>query len=167
MKKTRLNKTEKIRTSKKNDQEINLYILLDQADSIVTNAIELELKHLRITQPQVRILTMLSRQDKPVTLEDLSNWTLKEFNSVSTLINRMEKKDLVKKTKKTGDLKTYVTLTEKGNKLYHHGVTERSIHLIFDKLTQEERKNLEDLLKKVRVITRELLGLDYKPPFMS
>lgn len=166
MAKTSKKEIEKIRTSKKNDREINLYVLLDQVDSIVTNAVELELKHLRITQPQVRILTMLSRLDKPVTLEDLSNWTLKEFNSVSTLINRMEKKGLVKKTKKNGDLKTYITLTEKGNNLYHHGVTERSIHLIFDKLSREERKNLEDLLIKVRDITRELLGLNYKPPFM-
>jgi hypothetical protein len=45
-------------------------------------------------------------------------------------------------------------------------VTERSIHLIFDKLSQEERKNLEDLLIKVQDVTRELLGLNYKPPFM-
>jgi DNA-binding MarR family transcriptional regulator len=166
MTKANQNETEKIRVSKKNDQEINLYVLLDQADSIVTNAVELELKHLRVTQPQVRILTMLSRQNKPATLEDLSNWTLKEFNSVSTLINRMEKKDLVKKIKINGELKTYITLTEKGNNLYHYGVTERSIHLIFDKLSREERKNLEDLLIKVQDVTRELLGLNYKPPFM-
>jgi DNA-binding MarR family transcriptional regulator len=157
---------EKIRISKRNDPEVNLYILLDQTDGIVTNAVELEVKHLRITQPQVKILTILSRQDTPVTLEELSNWTLKEFNSVSTLINRMEKKGLVKKIKKNNNLKTYVTLTEKGSKLYHKGVTERSIHLIFDELSEEERKQLKDLLKKVRNTTRELLGLDYKPPFL-
>jgi DNA-binding MarR family transcriptional regulator len=157
---------EKIRISKRNDPEVNLYILLDQTDGIVTNAVELEVKHLRVTQPQVKILTILSRQDTPVTLEELSNWTLKEFNSVSTLINRMEKKGLVKKIKKNNDLKTYVTLTEKGSKLYHKGVTERSIHLIFDGLSEEERKQLKELLKKVRNTTRELLGLAYKPPFL-
>jgi DNA-binding MarR family transcriptional regulator len=164
--KAKQDEIEKIRISKKNDPEANLYILLDQTDGIVTSAVELEVKHLRITQPQVRILTILSRQNTPVTLEKLSNWTLKEFNSVSTLINRMEKKGLVKKIKKNEDLKTYVTLTEKGSKLYHKGVTERSIHLIFDKLSEEERKQLKDLLKKVRNTTRELLGLDYKPPFL-
>ena len=157
---------EKIRLSKRNDPEANLYILLDQTDGIVTNAIELELKHLRITQPQVRILTMLSRQDDPVTLEQLSNWTLKEFNSVSTLINRMEKKGLVKKTKKNGDLRTYISLTDKGSKLYHRDVTERSIHLIFEKLSEEEKKQLKFLLKKVQSSTRGLLGLDFKPPFL-
>jgi hypothetical protein len=57
----------KIRISKRNDPEVNLYILLDQTDGIVTNAVELEVKHLRITQPQVKILTILSRQDTPAT----------------------------------------------------------------------------------------------------
>lgn len=157
---------ESIRNVKKNDQEINLYILLDQTTSIVTNAVELELKHLRITQPQVRVMTMLSREDRPVTLEELANWTLKEFNSVSTLINRMEQKGLVKKIKKEDDLKTYITLTEKGSNVYHIQVTERSIHLIFSKLTAEEKKQLDSILKKVRDTTRDLLGLDYRPPFL-
>jgi DNA-binding MarR family transcriptional regulator len=132
----------------------------------VTSAVELEIRHLKMTQPQVRVLTMLSRQDKSATLEELANWTLKEFNSVSTLINRMEKKGLVKKTKNNGDFKTYVSLTEKGSDLYHKQVTERSIHLIFSKLSPQEKKQLDSILKKVRDTTRDLLGLDYRPPFL-
>jgi DNA-binding MarR family transcriptional regulator len=157
---------ENIRASKKNDPEINLYILLDQTDSIVTNAVELEIKHLRVTQPQVRVLTMLSRENRPVTLEELANWTLKEFNSVSTLINRMEKKGLVKKIKKEGALKTYITLTDKGSDLFLKQVTERSIHLIFSKLTYQEKKLFDATLRKIRDTTRDLMGLDYRPPFM-
>ncbi len=166
MLKTVRNEIENIRALKRDDPEINLYILLDQTDGIVTNAVDLELKHLRMTQPQVRVLTMLSRQDRPVTLDELANWTLKEFNSVSTLVNRMEKKGLVSKIKKEGDLKAYVVLTEKGSELYHKQVTERSIHLIFEKLTAEEKNQLDLLLKKVRDTTRDLLGLDYRPPFL-
>jgi DNA-binding MarR family transcriptional regulator len=166
MNKKTQNELGNIRTKKKNDPAVNLYILLDQTDGIVTSAVELEIKHLKMTQPQVRVLTMLSRQDDPATLEELANWTLKEFNSVSTLINRMEKKGLVKKIKKNGDLKTYVGLTGKGSDLYHNHVTERSIHLIFDKLSAEEKKQLNSILKKVRDTTRDILGLDYRPPFL-
>lgn len=164
--KTTQNQIENIRAMKRDDPEINLYILLDQTSNIVTNAVELELKHLRMTQPQVRVLTMLSREDKPVTLEELANWTLKEFNSVSTLINRMEQNGLVKKIKKDGDLKTYITLTDKGSDLYHRQITERSIHLIFEKLSGEEKRQLDSVLKKVRDNTRDLLGMDFKPPFL-
>jgi DNA-binding MarR family transcriptional regulator len=157
---------ENIRASKRKDPEINLYVLLDQTNCIVNNAVEMELQHLRMTQPQVRVLTMLSREDHPVTLDELANWTLKEFNSVSTLINRMEKKGLIKKLKKEGDLKTYIRLTEKGSHLYHLEVTEKSIHLIFGKLSEAEKKQLDSLLKKVRDTTRDLLGMDYRPPFL-
>jgi DNA-binding MarR family transcriptional regulator len=158
--------TVNIRALKRNDPDINLYVLLDQVDSIVTTAVELELKHLGLTQPQARIMTMLSRQDKPATIEELSKWTLKEFNSVSTLINRMEKKELVKKTKQPGELKTYISLTEKGSDIYHTKVTEKSIHLIFEKLTAQEKKQLDSILCKLRDTTRDLLGLDFRPPFL-
>jgi DNA-binding MarR family transcriptional regulator len=160
------NDIETIRATKKFDPLVNLYILLDQTNSLVTNAVELEIKHLRVTQPQVRILTMLSREDKPVTLDELAKWTLKEFNSVSTLINRMENKGLVKKIKKDGDLKTHVVLTEKGSDLYHTKVTERSIHLIFDHLSEREKQQLDAILKNIRDKTRDLLGVDYRPPFL-
>jgi hypothetical protein len=63
-------------------------------------------------------------------------------------------------------LKTYVILTEKGSDLYHRKVTERSIHLIFEKLSKEEHKELEVILKKLRDNTRDLLGLDFRPPFL-
>ncbi len=164
--KTAQSKMENSRALKKNDPDINLYILLDQTSNIITNAVELELKIFQLTQPQARVLTMLSRQNKPVTLEQLANWTLKEFNSVSTLINRMAKKGLVEKIKIDGDLKTYVVLTNKGSDLYHKQVTERSIHLIFEKLTPKDKKQVDSLLKKIRDNTRDILGLDYRPPFL-
>ncbi len=156
-----------IRAAKKTDPDINLYILLDQVNDVVINAVELELKHLKVTQPQVRVLTMLSREDRPVTIDELAKWTFKEFNSVSTLINRMEKKGLVRKEKLDGGLKTYVTLTEKGSALYHERVTERSIHLIFGTLTAEEKEYLYSILNNLRDTTRSLLGLDYRPPFLQ
>jgi DNA-binding MarR family transcriptional regulator len=160
------NDIQKKRVSKKSDPEINLYVLLDQTSDIMSNAIELELKHCKTNQPQVRVLTMLSREDRPVTIDELANWCLKEFNSVSTLINRMEKKGLIKKVKKDGDLKTYVILTEKGSILYHLQVTERSIHLVFNKLSAKEKTQLEAILKKVRNTTRDLLGLDFRSPIL-
>jgi len=152
--------------TKRHDTKIDLFILLEQTRDIVNQAVELELKHYHTNSPQVKLLTMLSRQNKAVTLNDLSNWALRELNSVSNLINKLEKKGLVKKSKKSGDEKTYVTLTEKGSKFYNQEVTERSIHQIFDGLSEAERKQLDVLLRKVRDTTRDLLGLDYRPPFL-
>ena len=151
---------------KNNDPEISLYVMFDQTRDLMSNAVELELKHLRITLAQVKVLTTLSREDKPITMDELAKLTAKEFNSVSTLINRMEKKGLVKKIKKEGDLKTYIAMTEKGSDLYYRKVTERSIHMIINKLSEEEKNQLYSILKKLRDATRDILGLDFKPPFL-
>lgn len=166
MAKTILNDIQQIRITKKEDPDINLLIVFDQSSSVITTAIELELKLLRTTQAQVRILNMISRENRPVTIEELSSWTFKEFNSVSTLINRMEKRGLVKKIKKNEDLKTYIVPTEKGNVLYHKKVKEQSIHLIFGSLSDEEKKQLYNILKKLRDTTSNILGLDFKLPFL-
>ena len=161
------NKINKVRLLKKNDPDINLSILFDHAYCLMTNAIEMELHQFKTNLSQVRVLSMLSRENRPVTIDELSNWCIKEFNSVSTLINRMEKKGLIQKTKNDGDLKTYITLTDKGSVLYHLEVTERSIHLIIDKLSPEERQQFEAILKKIRDNSRDILGLNFKPQFMS
>jgi DNA-binding MarR family transcriptional regulator len=156
----------KIQILKCNDPDISLLILLDRTWLLIDDTIKLELKHLRITRPQVAILAMLSREDRPLTIDELAKATQKEFNSVSVLINRMEKKELVKKIKKDNDLKTYVVLTKKGSILYHKKVTENSVHLIFDKLTDEERNSFISILNKLSDATSDLLGLRYKPPFL-
>jgi DNA-binding MarR family transcriptional regulator len=164
--KTGKDKPEKIRERKISDPDINLYALLYQADTVITHAIELELKHLRVSQAQARLLFKLTKENRPITIEELANWSIKGFNSVSTLINRMETKGLIKKIKKENDLKTYITLTEKGDNLYLKQITERSIHLIFGKLSEEEVNQLKKILKKLNNTTLDLLGRNYRPPFM-
>ena len=156
----------KIQFLKRNDPDISLLILLDRTWLLIDDTMKLELKHLRITRPQVAVLAMLSREDRPLTIDELAKSTQKEFNSVSVLINRMEKKELVKKVKKDNDPKTYVVLTKKGSILYHKKVTERSIHLIFGKLTEREKKSFVSILTKLSNISSDFLGLSYKPPFL-
>jgi DNA-binding MarR family transcriptional regulator len=157
---------QKIRILKTHDPNINLYILLDQTRSLISNAVDIELRQFRVTQTQVMTMAILSREDRPITLDELANWSLREFSSVYTLINRMEKKGLVKKIKKSDDPKTYVALTNKGSLLYHLKITERSIQLIFNMLSVDEKKQLDVVLKKLRDGTRDLLGLDFRPPFL-
>jgi predicted transcriptional regulator len=96
----------KLKEQKRNDSDINLYILIHQTQNIISKAVDIELRHLRVTQPQVMVLTMLSRENHTVTLDELASWCIKEFSSVFTLINRMGKKGLVKKSKKSNDSKT-------------------------------------------------------------
>jgi DNA-binding MarR family transcriptional regulator len=153
---------------KYDDPQISLCSQLGNTWDIITRAIELELKHLRLNIPQIRILSILAKQNEGATLSDIAFQSVRQLNSASTLLNKMVRSGLVKKIKKPGDdTRTFYVLTEKGQELYYEKMTERSIHMIFSCLSPEEHQNLEELLRKLREQSRDLLGIDYKPPFMS
>ncbi len=151
---------------KADDPRIILYGLLDQTKEAISKAVELELGQYQMSAPQVKVMHMLSQRDDGVTLGELAAVSVRELNSISTLISRMQKKGLVKKVRKSGD-RAVVTLTEKGKDIYDNTVTERSIYLIFDALSDEDKKQFSLLLRKLQSKARDLLGLDYKPPFLA
>jgi DNA-binding MarR family transcriptional regulator len=152
---------------KANDPRISLHALLDRTRETIFKAVELELSQCGVSGPQVKIMHLLAQGNGGITLSELSNGTVRELNSISTLIGRMQKKGLVKKVKKPGDDKTYVTLTDKGKDIYNNTITERSIYLIYDTLSEEEKREFAALLGKLHTKARALLGLDYKPPFLA
>jgi len=152
---------------KANDPRISLHALLDRTRGTIFKAVELELSQCGVSAPQVKIMHILARADGPMTLGDLAGATVRELNSISTLISRMQKKGLVKRVKKPGEDKAYVTLTDRGKDIYNNTVTEQSIYLIYDALSDQEMMELGVLLEKLQSKARSLLGLDYKPPFLA
>jgi DNA-binding MarR family transcriptional regulator len=152
---------------KADDPRIILYGLLDQTREAVSKAVELELGQYQMSAPQVKIMHMLAQGNGGMTLSELAIGTVRELNSISTLIARMQNKGLVDKVKKTGDDKTYVALSDRGKDIYNNTITERAIYLIFDALSEAEKRELAALLGKLQSKARALLGLDYKPPFLA
>ena len=140
-------------------------MILDQTRDTLIRAVELELKQSRISFAQARILYSLTQAKNGMTQGDLSKWHLRNLNTISTLINRMEKEGLVKKTKSKDDGRVHVTLTQKGSEVWDE-VSERAIFLTFSVLSEKEKKQLNVLLKKLRTEARNILGLDFKPPFL-
>jgi DNA-binding MarR family transcriptional regulator len=154
------------RTRKAQDPQISLYVWLDNTRNLMFKAIEMELAQYQMTSAQVRVLDALSRNDG-LSLSDLAERDAKELNSMSALISRMAKKGLVEKTRKPGDFKTYVSISDRGKEVFENTVTERSIRLILDALSGSEKEQLRALLKKLHLKARSVLGLDYKPPFLT
>jgi DNA-binding MarR family transcriptional regulator len=151
--------------SKSEDPFFNMFVLYITTGDAITNAAELELAQYGVNFPQARILFMLNRENRPVTIQELSQWVLRELNSVSILINKMETAGLVQKTRIPGDKKTYISLTDGGSELFNR-ITSKAPDMIFSALTDSERKELETYLKKLLKKARNLLGMDFKPPFL-
>jgi DNA-binding MarR family transcriptional regulator len=142
-----------------------LFVLFDQARDTLIRAVELELKQSDINFAQARILHSLV-QKNGMTQGDLSKWHLRNLNTISTLTSKMEKEGLVKKTKNKEDGKVYVTLTQQGSEVWDD-VSERAIFLTFSALSEKEKEQLKVLLKKLRTEARNILGLNFKPPFLQ
>jgi DNA-binding MarR family transcriptional regulator len=69
----------------------NLFVVFDQTRDTLIRAVELELKQSRISFAQARILYSLTQAKNGMTQGDLSKWHLRNLNTVSTLISKMEK----------------------------------------------------------------------------
>jgi len=149
----------------KSDTGMNLWVHLDQISTLVRKARALELKHYNFTLAEAEILYILNRENKGLTLAEIAWWNCRELNSVLIRVNKMEKKGLVKKIRSSGGKKTKVQISEKGRELYSN-VTSKSIHMIFDVISEEEKRNLESTLQKLDVRTRDLLGIGFKPAFL-
>lgn len=153
--------------SKISDPLIALFVLFDSTRETIQKAVKLELAQYKISQSQVKIMHALAENPEGMTLNQLSSQCIREINSIATLVSRMQKKGLVRKVKKPGDTKDYVVLTDEGLDIFNNTVTEHSVMLIFDTLSEEEKKQLVSLLLKLQNRARDLLGMNYIPPFLQ
>jgi DNA-binding MarR family transcriptional regulator len=158
-------RNKKIKNFKLDTYTRSLFVLFDQTRDTLIHAVELELKQSETSFAQCHILYVLAQKKNGMTQGDLSKWLLRNLNTVSTLINKMEKEGLVKKTKNKEDGKVYITLTQKGSEAWDE-VSERAIFLTFSALSEKEKEQFKVLLEKLRTEARNILGLDFKPPFL-
>ena len=162
--KTTSKRQEKNSISPPGDPNFQLWVLLDQTRDLVAKSREYELKRYKLSRVQASVLYILLRENRGITIAEIANWNIREPHSVLSLINRMEKIGLVKKVRDEDDDKVKITLTDKGREVYL-SAPKLSMQMIFSALSEKEKKQLKSILEKVRVHTRELLGIDYSPPF--
>jgi MarR family transcriptional regulator, 2-MHQ and catechol-resistance regulon repressor len=112
---------------------------------------ETELNRYRISPEQALALICIYSLDKKATPAELSRWLHREPNSITILLNRMEKLDLIKKK---ADLKRKnvirLSLTPKGVQAYRHAVEFRMFSVLMDVLSERKRKQLLSILQVIR-----------------
>jgi DNA-binding MarR family transcriptional regulator len=112
-----------------------------------------------ITLPQFSVLGVLARAG-PVPMSRLSTELRVTPPNITGVVDRLEKKELVKRLASPGDRrKKEIRLTAKGESVYERvrkGYSE-SIQKSLDALTREEQEILAKLLRKLRneIVRRE------------
>jgi DNA-binding MarR family transcriptional regulator len=143
----------------------DLYVLFAQVHDTIEIAQEMELELHGINFAQGRVMYALLKENRPMTQTEISEWILRKFNTVSTLVAKLIKKGYLKRIKSKKNGKTYIAITDNGYKLWE-GISQRALYMIFSELSQQEKEQLYSSLKKLRKVARGLLGWDYSPPFL-
>jgi DNA-binding MarR family transcriptional regulator len=144
-------------------ESYRLFQLLRHTADAIHRAREYELKKYRITPEQAGALVCILSLDNKATQAELSRWLFRLPNSITILINRMEKLGLVKKRpdKKRRNI-SRLSLTKKGYEVYLNSIEFRAFHPIINVLPAAKRRQLWSLLQLIRQTVFDDLNLDIK-----
>lgn len=148
------------------DKDLNLWALLRLTEGAIFKARERELAQYGITVEQAAVCFYVLIIGNNATPAELSRWMLREPHTISGIIDRMERKGMVRKVKDL-DRKNQirVVLTEKGQQAYDQSTNREAIHNIISSLSEEKRKQLRSCLNTLRDKALKELGIFNKPPF--
>jgi DNA-binding MarR family transcriptional regulator len=144
----------------------NIWVLMDSAHFTISRSRFLEIAQFGLTPEKAQILHTIQINGGSLTQNKISEFTMRQHHSVSSLINRMVKEGLLKKVKYPGDRTFTVIMTKKGQTKYGN-LTRKSVDMIFSSLSDKEKLTFISLLEKLLDTSRSLLGLDYEPPFLK
>jgi len=147
-------------------QDYELWVLLEQTCHMAQETRDRELTRLGITGEQAAVLFAVEAIGDKATPAEISRWTLRESQSTSAILDRMEKAGLVARVK---DLErknmVRIAMTEKGERAYRESMKRKSSQKLLSPLSETERRELRSYLERVRDRALRVLGVAYKPPF--
>lgn len=148
------------------DVDYSLWWLIVHMRRAMYKARAKELFQYGITPEEAAVLFIVKAIGPRATPAEISRWLLREPHSTSGLINRMEKKGLVRKVK---DLErknmVRVAITEKGQQAHNQSAKRGTIHRIMSALDGDERQQMWEYVRKLRDKAFEETGVVRKPSF--
>ena len=142
------------------DKYYGLWLLLILVKDVIHRARREELRQVGITANEAGVLFYTQALGNRATPAEISRCLFKRPHAISTLISKMEKKGLVNKANDL-DRKNLVRveLTAEGQRAYNHASKRAVIHRVISSLSEEEQKQLNSCLDKLRNRAFEELGL--------
>lgn len=149
-----------------NDQDHKIWMLLTQTGDAMFKAREKELQRHGITAPEATVLFILQSIGDQATPAEVSRCMVQEAHSVWGLLDRMEKKGLVNRTKnlKPKNL-VRVTVTEKGKEAYEMSTGYESTHNILSVLSPSAHIQLGSCLRALRNRALKEMHVEHELPF--
>jgi DNA-binding MarR family transcriptional regulator len=153
---TTMSDKEKIR-----DATTPMMVLIDAAN-VAQRGLEKRLSNLRLSVAQQRILALVYYAKERLTPSMLAALLLQETHSVSGLLNRLEDRDLITRTRDRQDRRVvWVGLTAEGRKVAEEAIriATQTANDFRDALTGPQAKTALDAIRKVRDVGFKLAGV--------
>jgi DNA-binding MarR family transcriptional regulator len=148
------------------DQDYDLWVLLNQVQSLMMNARDIELMEYGTTAMQSAVLFIINSIGEETIPAEISRWLLRKPATISGMLDRMEKAGLVERAR---DLPrknlVRIRVTEKGIQAYKQSLKRESIRKTMSCLSGEERQQLASILMKMRNRVTEVLRHGEEIPF--
>ncbi len=142
------------------------WTLLHQSYLLTYKYLDQIVSRLGISQAQASVLLVLKGADKPLPLSKLARFLVQEAQSVTSLVDRLEARQLVRRVPDHRDRRViHVELTSTGDEMFDQvfPAAWRACREVFSGLDQAELEQLASLSARVRDRSAGLLGLDRSP----
>ena len=140
------------------DEDFRLWRFLDHTRYAISRSREIELASFGLTPEQVYVLDIIDVSGGATTIGTIVDMTLRQHNTVSTLVDRMAKRGLIKKKRSETDQRQYeIAMTKSGRELFGK-LTIKSIEAVFSALTKEEKRELSSTLSRLLSRAYEVSG---------
>ena len=134
------------------DEDYRLFYMLLRVREELFKAREKELFQYNIRLRHSACLFAIKELGNNATPNEIAKIVHRRPNSISVMLNRMEKNGLIKKKKASnGGNRVIASLTKKGEHAFRVSKKRESLHRIFSALNKTQRKQLRDCLKTLWV----------------
>jgi DNA-binding MarR family transcriptional regulator len=132
------------------ERDFTTWAMIIQARDVLFRVRDSELSEYGITAVEARALFIVNLIGEQTTPAMIARWMLREHNTVTALLKRMENKGLITKVKDPNKRNSWIVgLTEKGREAYQNSLKRTAIHKILSVLTEEEKEVMISNLQKV------------------
>jgi DNA-binding MarR family transcriptional regulator len=153
-------------TDRSSTSAFTTWSLLHQAYSLIYKNLDQAMTKAGISQAQASVLVVLKSVGRPLPLSRLARLLVQEAQSVTSLVDRLESRNLVRRVPDGRDRRVInVQLTSEGEALFEQifpdarqGITE-----VFASLNQRELHSLTESLRKLRNKGADVLKLNRAP----
>lgn len=150
---------------------LDLMWLLAQVHSLLGQGYQQQVSEFPISFDGILFLSIAKLLGENATQSEISRWMVRRQNTVSSMIQRLEKKGFIKKKKvtKPNNRAAYtVVMTKKGEQLHNELVQKSDILFeVMSALTLEEKRQCRRYLFKIRAAAAKRIKNYEEPPYPS